>query len=370
MNYRNLKGKSKEDGQAFMELVFILPLFFILIGGILTIFFQLMRVTSEAHGSFALVSSQATFSAAERNAGGWINPIAGQSDSAALGKALVETVLNAKKYTHPDALNAIVKGVSALEKKGAPGTQQNCDPQFALGMPGEKDADDKSQFSLKTCAGQTGFENKGLEFIPREGDVNRKYHIEMDGIQRDVLASALYLPQKEYSYAVRGDWPARAYGEKTSEFEEKFASSESKKESNFVQKCQMDYLKNDSCKEDKRALGITVDTTPYDILEKVRTASAGVQYLACWAEACTKTCEVWPIALAEAGLITAAWGAGQKYQNCGIVNSAIEGLHTAAIKAAEARSLLVKGKEKELLMRLEVGRAKQIPDTLKSNFKF
>lgn len=300
--------KNHESGQALAEFVLILPLFFIAIVGVFSLFLNGERVYRDSVASLATASSQASFSAAERQANGW--------SETAPQKLAVEKVFNATMNARAIISNnnnsEVTLSSREFESKESPhGLSTACSPSFKIS--------EASLGKVTTCAGNLGYENQ-VEKTFRK-DESKGFRIaEVEGsLVREVATPLVYLGTGAFSFQMRNEAIAFAKRTSTSIFEQKYAATgkAQRSASNFNRDCFLNYWAHPKCDGRYGPL--------YVVLEQNASASAHAQILACTAEGFVEGNVIGAVGSA----IWNAFGGGEENPFCGVVTRSIKALRAA-----------------------------------------
>jgi hypothetical protein len=183
-----IKRKLKqEQGQSLVEFLFILPLFFLILGALFIIFQQQARIYQDLIAHSALSTSAAHFAIEERQAATWsefdgttedlLDRIAMQAlNPSSFFKLSIDVnqgVFAEKKAVHP--FSSIVDNA------------QTCSGDSLYHVL----AKDKGEFTFTTCAGNVGYDVAQLH----TNDFNATHHV--------LSGRSLYYPQRELTWFER-----------------------------------------------------------------------------------------------------------------------------------------------------------------------
>ena len=166
--FRNGAFKSsKEKGQALTELTLVVPLFFLLIGGISLWASQLTRVFMDRQAAESLALSDATFSEAERLAGNWNNVLSqAEAQKNILAKTFrVQSASGGHKYEERNlslygdgtAENATV-GSECKPADARRANQRHEQTQARVSAQQVSGAPDHSEIAVTSCSDATGYD--------------------------------------------------------------------------------------------------------------------------------------------------------------------------------------------------------------------
>lgn len=256
---------SHQRGQALTEFVLIIPLFFVSIVSVVSLFSSMGRIFHE-HGVASAVSlSEAMFSPEERAANHW----EGNAASATLAQNIADAALNIRHYT-------------SLEQGKDDGAKVTHNPDLSpTKIPAEDSRPCPREYAivnngLVTCANSFGYEGAAETLLAGSKEQSKDFRLLKMEFSNKTQTSfrPLFLPQEPYSLHNRTNVLPRAFHKSTSDFDKRIASTSG---ASFNSGCLMDYMKHENCMGPAGGL--------YVIYAQLAHASALLQHAVCVAEA-------------------------------------------------------------------------------------
>lgn len=184
-----IKRKAKqEQGQSLVEFLFILPLFFLILGALFIIFQQQARIYQDLIAHSALSTSAAHFAIEERQAATW--PEFDGTTEDLLDRIAMQALNPSSFFKLSIDVN---QGVFAEKKAVQPfsaivGNAQTCSLESLYQVL----AKDKGEFTFTTCTGTVGYDVAQLHTTD-----------DFNAIQHVLSGRSLYYPQQEMTWFER-----------------------------------------------------------------------------------------------------------------------------------------------------------------------
>ncbi len=187
--------KNKECGQSLVEMVIVLPIFFIILSGFIFIFQQQIRNFSDEMAQSALAVTEAHFDKDERIKAEWSNVY---EDSQDLLDKITKNALNPSSFFNrsvdiKDGVFIDKKSVKQQFKHSSLSESCSFDALYRVVIRGNGD------FELKTCAPGNAYESLDSKFMP-----------DFKGKSQSISGSSLYYPQTEFTWQNRPSETSRA----------------------------------------------------------------------------------------------------------------------------------------------------------------
>lgn len=327
--------KSKESGQSLVEMIIVLPLFFIVLSGFIFIFQQQIRAFSDEIAQSALAVTEAHFEQGERREADWGSAF---EDSQKLLNKVTENALNPSSFFNRGA--DMKDGVFVDKKPLKREFQQNKLAQScSLHAIYSVIAKGNGSFEFTTCAPGNAYESLDSKFIPN-----------FVGDPQSLSGNLIYYPQPDFIWENRPFETARdalsfSFSSLGISFAKEQASLLIPDKGSFNVQCFLEPF--------------TPSCSLHPIAGKFARAaldSSNLQITTCFAEA-TITCAGagpgLPACLAgKAAVLVAALELGTQALVCPKTNKALEGAQNMIQKTVSAYSFIIVARE--IAMRREI----------------
>ncbi len=176
--------KFYENGQSLVEMLFLLPVFFMILAGFIFIFQNQMRIFSDESAQSALMLSESYFDQEEKRQAHWASA---KEDSIDLIKKQTEQSLNSSSFFKK---SVDMKNGVFLDKKPIKRQQQiqSCSSESLYQVL----LKENGRFELITCASSSGYENLESKFEPNYKAAPESH-----------FGYSLYFPQAELRWSHR-----------------------------------------------------------------------------------------------------------------------------------------------------------------------
>jgi hypothetical protein len=180
--------RNNESGQSLIEMVIVLPLFFMILSGFIFVFQQLIRSFSDEMAKSALVVTEAHFDKEERMKAEWSNVY---EDSQEIFNKVAKSALNPSSFFNQsvDTKNKVFmdkKFVKQEMKHSILPESCSLDALYRVVVQGN------GVFELKTCAPGNAYESLDSKFMP-----------DFIGKSQSMFGSSLYYPHTEFNWLNR-----------------------------------------------------------------------------------------------------------------------------------------------------------------------
>lgn len=193
--YRNFCNTKQESGQSLVEMVVILPLFFIVLSGFIFIYHQQIKSFTDEIAQSALAVSEAHFENEERISAVWSSSfedsnsmLIKEANSAFNPSAFFETSVDMKNGVFLDKKNIKYKSY-----KSNPSDYCSLNAIYDVVSVG------KGSFELKTCELESGYES-----------LSSKFKSNFESKTQSIFGSSLYYPHIEFIWSERALESSRA----------------------------------------------------------------------------------------------------------------------------------------------------------------
>jgi type II secretory pathway pseudopilin PulG len=191
MNYISHNSyKNRQSGQSLVEMLMVLPLFFIVLSGFIFIFQQQIRGFTDEMAQSALAVTEANFEKGERSKADWPSAL---GDSQDLLNKVTENVLNPSAFF---SRSVDMKDGVFVDKKPVKQAFKytNLSEYCSLNAIYDVVAKGNGSFELNTCAPGNAYES-----------LDSKFMTGFEGNFQSRIVNSLYYPQIEFS------WPNRPF---------------------------------------------------------------------------------------------------------------------------------------------------------------
>lgn len=176
--------KKEESGQSLLEMLLILPIFFMVLSGFIFIFQNQIRVYTDEMAQSALLVSEAHFSNEEKQIANWDSA---QENSLSLLSKQAEVALNSSRFfkNSVDTKDGVFLDKKYV-KKAAHLDSCSFEALFQVSVKGD------GSFALTTCASSTAYES-----------LEGKFDSSFVGKPQSFVRRSLYYPQSEFVWSQR-----------------------------------------------------------------------------------------------------------------------------------------------------------------------
>ncbi|APJ04070.1 hypothetical protein [Silvanigrella aquatica] len=192
-NFSKIKNKNTEQGQSLVEMIFILPLFFIALGGFIILFQQQIRGFSDEMTQSALAVSEASFFQEERSQGLWES---GSFSSSHLMNSIAFAALNPSSafQSSVDMKRGVFADKKPLKQALSSSHKNYCSFDALFDVVGKEEG----SFELTTCAAGSAYESLNSHLAPIFEEVQQTY-----------LGNFIYVPPQDFLWEKRSSEPSR-----------------------------------------------------------------------------------------------------------------------------------------------------------------